>query len=197
MNSIKFVGLGSGKGSTLAYFCKQLKAHKYPIHMASIITDRSSSTCVQVAKTYQIPSHIIDYKNKTYEDWDNILCQTLLLYRPQYVILAGFLKKIGPQVLRQFPNQILNSHPALIPKFSGQGMYGSKIHQAVIASKQTTTGITIHKLNQDYDKGEIISQKKIKIIPGEQACELENRIKKIEKEFYFQTFLQFAKIHKI
>ena len=188
MSRYSIVAMGSGSASTINFFCEKIFSEQPPpFFIKAFVTENPKSGLIKIAKKYNLPCHVIEYKNKDFKLWDKELCQILLSYNPQLVLLAGFLKKIGPVVLRQFSNRIVNSHPSLIPEFSGSGMYGSKIHQAVIREKKKQTGITIHIVNKNYDEGPILAQKRISVKKGESAIELEKRVKKIEKAFYFET----------
>ena len=193
MNNYSVVALGSGQGSTIEFFCRKIQVEKPPFAIKALVTDRSRSGLIKIAKTFQIPCHIINYKKEKAEQWDKELRQVLRSYKAQFILLAGFLKKIGPLVLHEFPNRILNSHPSFLPEFSGPGMYGFKVHQAVLQAKKKETGVTIHIVNKNYDEGPLLAQKKIPIQKGETALELEKRVKKIEKEFYFETLLKIIK----
>lgn len=190
MSCNTIIALGSGQGSTIEFFCQKILAEKHPFKIKAIITENPMAGLVNVAKKFNLPSLIVEYKNKEFQMWDQQLCQTLLSYNPHLILLAGFLKKIGPIVLNQFQNKIINSHPSFLPEFSGSGMYGLKVHQAVIHKNKPYTGVSIHVVNQDYDNGQILAQKKIPVQQGENAVDLEKRVKKIEKKFYFETVLK-------
>ena len=103
---------------------------------------------------------------------------------PKLIILAGFLKKIPPSYLSFFKNKIINIHPSLLPKYGGKGMYGSNIHKKVIKNKESESGITIHYVSKEYDAGKIIFQKKIKIDKNDTPKKLEEKIHKLEYEYF-------------
>ena len=187
------VALGSGKGSTIEFFCQKIQEKKPNFKITAFITENPQSGLLKIAKKYNLPCHVIKYNKQDFKYWDQKLHKSLLLYQPTLILLAGFLKKIGPLVLNQFPNKIINSHPALLPEFGGAGMYGSKVHQAVINAKKSKTGISIHRVNAEYDKGLILAQKIIPVEKNETALELERKLKQIEKAFYFETICQVLK----
>ena len=190
MNDYPVVALGSGQGSTIEFFCKKSQSDKQALKIKALVTDSPHSGLLKIAEKFQIPCHIVEYKNKAFQDWDRELNQILLSYKPQMIVLAGFLKKIGPLVLSQFPGRVINSHPSLLPEFSGPGMYGLKVHQAVIHEKKNYTGITIHIVNKNYDEGPILAQKKIPVQKGLSPLDLEKKVKKLEKSFYFETVIK-------
>ena len=184
------VMLGSGAGSTIDFFCKKIQSQEMPATIVSIVTDNPKADLISIAKKFHIPCHILPFKSEESDKWDENLYQTLSSYQPELILLAGFLKKIGPKVLKKFKNKVINSHPALIPNFSGLGMYGSRIHQAVIDQNMKETGVTIHLVNENYDEGVILNQEIIPVKEGEGAFDLEERVKKIEKNIYVKTILQ-------
>ena len=104
--------------------------------------------------------------------------------------MAGYLKLIPEQLIHQFSNRIVNIHPSLLPKFGGKGMYGRKVHQSVIDSREKESGITIHYVNQNYDEGEVIKQIKIKISDSETVDTLESKIHDIELENFSKIIEQ-------
>jgi phosphoribosylglycinamide formyltransferase-1 len=100
------------------------------------------------------------------------------------IVLAGFLWLVPQNVLQHYPKQIINIHPALLPKYGGKGMFGAKVHEAVIKNKDEYSGITIHYVNERYDEGDIIFQAKCKIDPNDTAESLAEKIHALEYEYY-------------
>lgn len=100
------------------------------------------------------------------------------------IVLAGFLLLIPERLVSAYRNKIINIHPALLPKYGGKGMYGSKIHQAVYDNKEKETGITIHYVDENYDEGKIITQEVVEIAPSDTPKEIEAKIHKLEYSFY-------------
>jgi phosphoribosylglycinamide formyltransferase-1 len=103
---------------------------------------------------------------------------------PDLIVLAGFLWKIPPMFVEAFPEKIINIHPALLPKFGGKGMYGSRVHEAVVENKETESGITIHYVNEAYDEGSIIFQKSISITPEDTAEDVAHKIHDLEYRYF-------------
>ena len=193
MNDYSIVVLGSGQASTIEFFCKKAKSRNPPFEIKALVTDNPRSGVVKMAKQFHLPCHVVEYTDKDFAAWDKELNQVLLLYKPRLVLLAGFLKKIGPVVLNRFKSKIINSHPSLLPEFSGHGMYGSKVHQAVIREQKKQTGVSIHVVNKNYDEGALLAQKKIQVQKRETALSLEKRVKKQEKIFYLETVMKILK----
>jgi len=147
------------------------------INISLIITNNSNAPILDKAKEKHIPHFVVN--DKLYNDTDLALTQLLEEYECKYVILAGYMKKISPFLANKY--LIINSHPALLPKYGGKGMYGRFVHEAVINNKDTISGVTIHKVNKNYDEGEIICQKTIQVDSDETVESLENKIKELEK----------------
>jgi len=118
---------------------------------------------------------------------DEVTAQLLDGFNIELVLLLGYMKKIGPAMLLQFPDQILNIHPALLPKHGGEGMYDMLVHQAVIKAGDTETGITIHVVDQEYDNGRIINQIKIPVGSEDTPEILRHKVRELESSFLIET----------
>ena len=110
--------------------------------------------------------------------------EILKYHKVDLIILAGFLWKIPEFILNEFPNKIINLHPALLPKFGGKGMFGMYVHKAVVDSKESQSGITIHYVNENYDEGAIIFQKNIDVLPTDTAEDVAQKIHLLEYEYF-------------
>lgn len=104
--------------------------------------------------------------------------------KPDLIVLAGFLWKFPENIINAFPNKVINVHPALLPKFGGKGMYGNHVHEAVVANKETETGITIHYVNEHYDDGAIIFQAKCKVEKDDTPQDVAAKIHELEMEHF-------------
>jgi phosphoribosylglycinamide formyltransferase-1 len=104
--------------------------------------------------------------------------------QPDLIILAGFLLKFPPAILAEYPNRVINLHPALLPKYGGKGMYGHYVHDAVVANKEEETGITIHYVNENYDEGAIIFQKSVKLSEDDTSETVANKIHGLEYKYF-------------
>jgi phosphoribosylglycinamide formyltransferase 1 len=148
--------------------------------VAAIITNKETAGIISFANEKNIPVHII-----TTSDLETpLFLQTLQSYEPELLILAGFLKKISVNLIDAFPNRIINIHPSLLPKYGGHGMYGSRVHEAVVAAKEVESGITIHYVNQAYDEGAYIKQVNITIGSTDTADIVAEKVLAIEHEWY-------------
>lgn len=114
---------------------------------------------------------------------ENTILKLLKAAQPDLILLAGFLLKFPENLLKEFPNKVINVHPALLPKYGGKGMYGHHVHQAVIANKEKETGITIHYVNENYDEGAVIVQKSTKVAPNDSPEIVAKKVHALEYEW--------------
>ena len=119
--------------------------------------------------------------------FDTSICEVLRNYEVDFVLLAGYMKMVGPLVLSVFEGKILNVHPSLLPKHGGQGMYGINVHRAVIDAGEKKSGATIHLVNSDYDKGKILGQKSVIVDKDDTPDSLAKKVLKIEHCLYVDT----------
>ena len=135
----------------------------------------------KLSKKIQISPHQEFNKKEFYE---STFLETIRNTNPDLIVLAGFLLKIPEKIVSAFENRIINIHPSLLPKYGGKGMYGLNIHKEVILNKEKLSGFTIHYVNQEYDKGAVIFQKKIQINEKETPESLSSKVLKLEHENY-------------
>lgn len=156
--------------------------------MEIVISNNSSSYALKRAHKSGIRAvHLSLYTHPTEHELDLAISTLMKFHRVDLVILAGYMKKIGTETLRAFPNRILNSHPSLLPSYCGSGMYGNKVHETVLAAGEKETGVTIHLVDEEYDHGAIIDQIKIDIKPNESLENLVKNIKSVEHVFWVDT----------
>jgi len=170
----------SGNGSNAQAIINHFACNS-TICVKLIITNNAMAGVIEKAQMADIQVEVI---HKTLISDASYILAIFKKHQIDWVILAGYLKPIPQQVISQFPNKILNIHPALLPKFGGNGMYGIHIHQAVIAASEATSGVTIHFVNEHYDEGKIICQYKIPIEKEWDAAALQNVILKLEHIIY-------------
>jgi len=149
----------SGSGSNAQKIMEHFNKHP-DAEVAIVLCNNPNAYVIQRADNFEIPSHIFD-KFDFYQT-DNIV-RLLKSMEIDLIVLAGFLWLIPENLLKAFPNQIINIHPALLPKYGGKGMYGDRVHQSVLNNKESESGITIHFVNENFDEGEIIHQSKYRI----------------------------------
>ncbi|MCB0802840.1 MAG: phosphoribosylglycinamide formyltransferase, partial [Flavobacteriales bacterium] len=177
----KIAIFASGAGTNAREIINYLTQSQSSVRVELLITNNKNSGLVHIAKREKIPCVIID--NSFHSNGVNTLT-ILKQHAIQWVILAGFLRKIPLELIRGFSNRIINLHPSLLPKYGGKGMYGKHVHEAVLLNNEIESGITIHIVNEEYDQGAILFQAKCKIESGETITSLALKIQKLEHQYY-------------
>lgn len=179
----------SGSGSNAENIIRYFQNHP-SIRIDSVWSNRQSAFVLERAHNLGIEAH---YFNKDYfSNPDKLLIE--LQHRDiELIVLAGFLWLVPPHLIRSF--KIINIHPALLPLYGGKGMYGSLVHEAVINNKNKESGITIHLVNEDYDRGEILLQKECPVLPDDSPETLAARIHQLEYEFFPKAIEEFILIN--
>ena|SRR5437016_165994 len=149
--------------------------------IALIISNKKKAGVLQIAEKENIPSLIIE-RDKFYSDGSYL--NELAEQKIDFIVLAGFLWRIPPALLNAYPKRIVNMHPALLPKYGGQGMYGNFVHESVLASAEKESGITIHYVDDHYDHGDVILQVRCPVMKDDTAESLANRIHALEHANY-------------
>lgn len=145
-----------------------------------VITNNDEAGIVARAEKYKKNVQIIS--KTALEEYTEQIIDFLKTEQIDIIVLAGFLLKVPEKLVKAFPNQIINIHPALLPKYGGKGMYGVNVHKAVLANKEKESGITVHFVNEEYDKGKIILQAKCDVNDDETLETLTAKIRKLEFE---------------
>ncbi|MCT1530328.1 phosphoribosylglycinamide formyltransferase [Sphingobacterium daejeonense] len=153
----------SGSGSNAQKIMEHFK-YSDSAEVALVLSNNPDAYVLQRADNFEIPTHVFD-KHDFYQT-DEIV-NLLKRLEIDLVVLAGFLWLVPESLLKAFPNKIINIHPALLPKFGGKGMYGDRVHKAVLEAGEEEHGITIHFVNENFDEGEIIHQARFRIEPGD------------------------------
>jgi phosphoribosylglycinamide formyltransferase 1 len=155
---------------------------------AIIISNNGDSQALERARTEGIPNQHLSSKTVSADqDLDQVILDALVGHGVDIVVLAGYMRKIGPKVLAHFKGRILNIHPSLLPKFGGQGMYGMRVHRGVIEAGESESGVTIHLVDGDYDTGPILAQASVPVKPGDTAEDLAARVLITEHKFFAET----------
>lgn len=168
----------SGNGSNAENICSYFKRSE-DIQVSVILTNNSESGVVDRCRKLDIP--LISFSKN---DLELKILLKLLDLHIDYIVLAGFLLKIPLSIIQAYPDRIINLHPALLPKFGGKGMYGIHVHNAVIKAGESESGITIHCVSEEYDKGEILAQFRIPVDKTESPEELQTRIHELEYKYF-------------
>jgi phosphoribosylglycinamide formyltransferase-1 len=174
MNNIAIFASGSG---TNAEGIIRFFRPKGNIHIRLVLSNNPDAKVIQRAENLGI-DHFIFTRQDFRET--SVVLDKLKEYEIDFIVLAGFLWLVPPEIIRIYPNAIVNIHPALLPKYGGKGMYGEKVHKAVLENGEKESGITIHYVNEKYDEGNIIFQAKCAIDVGDSAHDLAMKIHELE-----------------
>ena len=175
----------SGRGSNLMAILNAIKEGKLNARISVVISNNSNAGALEIARANGIDAlHISRKQFSSDEDYVNrILCE-LKSRNIELIVLAGYMKKIPPEIIREYPNRILNIHPALLPAFGGLGMYGMNVHKAVIDYGVKITGVTVHIVDEEYDHGPIVMQRAVEVRDDDTPETLAERVLKVEHEIY-------------
>jgi len=192
--SISLGILASHGGSNLQAIMDACEDGLLKANVAVVVSNNSRSLALQRARNSGVPAYHLSSKTHSDDgDLDLAIKDILKKYNVDLIILAGYMKKIGPSVLRTFRNRVINSHPALLPNYGGKGMYGDRVHKAVVKAKSAETGISIHLVDEDYDHGAIISQKIIAVDSSEGVEFVKKKVQKHEHRFWVTTLNKIQK----
>jgi phosphoribosylglycinamide formyltransferase-1 len=168
-------GSGTNAANIVSYFNSKPTAK-----VVAIFSNNPNAKVVERAKMLNVPTIVFDKEALSSGE----LFQKITSFNPDLIVLAGFLLKFPETIIASFPNKIINIHPSLLPEYGGKGMYGMKVHQAVLANKEIQTGITIHYVNEHYDEGEFIFQKAINIEECQTPEEIAQKIHELEHHYF-------------
>ncbi|MDR0976596.1 MAG: phosphoribosylglycinamide formyltransferase [Prevotellaceae bacterium] len=172
--------LASGNGSNAENIIRHF-AHAPVAEVALVITNREKAFVRERARSLHVPDVYLPqafWKDKFF------ISSVLDEHNIDFIVLAGFLLRIPSELVREYHCRMVNIHPSLLPKYGGQGMYGDRVHEAVIAAGEAESGITIHYVNDEYDKGDIIFQATCPVLPGDTPHDLAQRIHELEHQHY-------------
>ena len=178
MKKIAIFASGSG---TNAQRITEYFSDNDSVEIILILSNKKDAYVLERAKKLDVPSIVFDRDD--FYNSDKVF-DILISREIDFIVLAGFLWLVPVNILKKFHNRIINIHPALLPKFGGKGMYGDKVHKAVIENKETETGISIHFVNEKYDEGKIIFQTKFNVENGDTPDSIAQKIHKLEYEHF-------------
>jgi len=185
--------LASTNGTDLQAIIDEMKADKMPgIELECVISNKKSCYALQRTREQGYEAIFVNPNNRTREEFDEKVAEILEEKEVDLVVLVGYMRILSEQFVQQFPHKIINVHPALIPKFCGENFFGTSVHEAVLAAKETETGMTIHYVDEGCDTGEIILQKTCPVEPTDTPDTLKTKVQALEKEWYPEAIRQLA-----
>lgn len=167
----------SGNGTTLQAIIDAIENKDLDANISLVVSNNANAFALTRAEKANIPTYVI--KEKSSDKIDEELCHLLSTINVNLIVLAGYLKLIGPKLISNYT--IINTHPSLLPKYGGKEMYGMNVHRAVIEAKEEYSGVTLHYVNSEYDKGNIIMQTVVKVLPSDTPEDLASRVQAAEK----------------
>jgi phosphoribosylglycinamide formyltransferase 1 len=180
--------LASHAGTVLQAILDGCASGELPARVGLIISNNSGSGAAQRAERHGIPfRHLSGQTHASPHELDSAILEALLEQRTDIVFLAGYMKKLGPRTLAHFRGRILNTHPALLPKYGGQGMYGARVHAAVLDAGDPMTGVSVHLVEAEYDTGPIVAQCEVPVLAGDTVQTLSDRVQARERQFVVET----------
>ncbi|MFQ5648773.1 MAG: phosphoribosylglycinamide formyltransferase [bacterium] len=185
--------LASGRGSNLTALIKAIEQGRLTGKILLVMSNKTEAGALQVARQHGIPSrHLTLEQFDTQETFDNAFLDALAEHQVNMIALAGYLKRISPAVIHRYKNRILNIHPALLPAFGGKGMYGKRVHQAVLDYGCRVTGVTVHLVDEEYDTGPPVLQRCVPVEQGDTVESLAARVLEQEHLIYAEALQLFA-----
>ena len=174
--------VGSGAGSTVAAILDAVADGRIAAEPALVISNNSGAGVLAIAVAHGVPiAHLSGATHPDPADLDAAILSALVEAETDLVVLAGYMKLLGPQVLQHFAGRVVNVHPALLPAYGGQGMYGDRVHAAVLADGAPTTGASVHVVTEEYDEGPVLAQVEVPVLPGDDVESLRTRVQVAEK----------------
>jgi phosphoribosylglycinamide formyltransferase-1 len=186
--------LGSGRGSNFQAILRAIDGGRLPsTRVCLVISNNSDAGILALARSAGIPAQHLSQKQFPDEEaFAGAMLGVLRDHGADLIALAGYMKRVPPQVVRAYRGRILNIHPALLPKYGGQGMYGHHVHEAVIAARERVSGATVHVVDEEYDRGPVVLQRTVDVSPDDTPETLAARVLQVEHELYPEAIRQFA-----
>lgn len=175
----KLVLFASGSGSNAENIMRHFSQNKVA-EVVAVFTNNPRAGVVEKAECFGVPVVVVSKEDLA----EGRALELVNRFRPDLIVLAGFLLKFPPGIIAAYPAKVVNIHPALLPRYGGKGMYGMHVHNAVLESKDMETGISIHYVNEHYDEGAVIFQQKIAVNDCASAEEIASRVQKLEHEHF-------------
>ena len=179
--------LASHNGSGFSAIQNAILEKKLNLNIALVISNNSNAIVLEKAKKNKLQNYVVNAK--TSHNPDERIVALLKQHKCHYIFLSGYMKKLSSSLTDNFT--IINSHPSLLPKYGGSGMYGRFVHEAIIQDKESVSGVTIHKVDAEYDSGKILLQKEIVLVKGETVDTLESKIKELEAVVIVEALANF------
>lgn len=190
-SSLKLGFLASGNGSSARAVVAAIRAGDLAAEARLLVSNNRSAPALAFAAEAGVPALYIATQADP-EAADARLVEAMAGHGVELIVLSGYLRQLGAKTLARYAGKILNIHPGPLPAFGGHGMYGRRVHEAVIAAGVAESGICIHLVDEEYDRGPVIARRSIPVEPGDTAATLEARVTGLEPGFYLETLRRMA-----
>jgi phosphoribosylglycinamide formyltransferase-1 len=185
--------LASHEGTTLQSIIDACAQGRINGRVVAVISNNSGSGALRRAAAAGIGTlHLSAVTHPSGDSLDAAICGALEGARADVVFLAGYMKRLGPRTQAAFATRILNTHPALLPKYGGQGMFGDRVFEAVLAGGDPESGATVHLVDAEYDTGAVVCQERVRVLPGDTVESLKARVQACEREAVVRTLAAIA-----
>jgi phosphoribosylglycinamide formyltransferase-1 len=193
MTTLNLGFLASHGGTSMRTIVQASASGELDARARIVISNNGDAPALYYAEAHGIPCLHVSAKTAGSEQAADIaISRSFKDSGVEWVVMSGYLRKLGPATLENFRGRILNIHPALLPKFGGQGMYGRNVHEAVLAAGESVSGITVHLVDEEYDHGKIIAQHQVPVLPGDTIDTLQQRITTAEPPFFVDVLKSIA-----
>jgi phosphoribosylglycinamide formyltransferase-1 len=174
--------VGSGAGSTVAAILDAVAAGRIAADPALVVSNNSGAGVLEIAARHGVPTaHLSGATHPSPDDLDAAFLAVLDEAGTDLVVLAGYMKLLGPRVLAAYAGRVVNVHPALLPAYGGRGMYGDRVHAAVLADGASVSGASVHVVTAEYDEGPVLARVEVPVLPGDDVESLRTRVQVAEK----------------
>jgi phosphoribosylglycinamide formyltransferase 1 len=184
--------LVSGEGTTLDALADEVGRGTLPVDLRLVVSDRANAPALEKARRRGLETVVLPSRGVDPEEWGDRLTAELAGRGIGLVVLAGFLTILPPRWVARWQGRAVNLHPSLLPKYGGPGMYGPRVHAAVLAAHETETGVTVHLVTGDVDGGPPLVQERVAVLPGDTPSTLRERLHPVEVRLLAETIRRFA-----
>ena len=184
--------LASGQGSTFEALVEAGRRGEMRAEVVLLIVSRQDAPVTELARRLGVECVVLDEKVLGSAACDAAMEAVLIGRAADLVVLAGYVRKVGPRTLRAFAGRLINTHPAPLPRFGGQGMFGEHVHRAVLQAGVAASAATVHLVDEEYDSGPVLAEQPVPVRPGDDVATLRKRVQAVERALLVSTISDLA-----
>ncbi|MGA7922976.1 MAG: phosphoribosylglycinamide formyltransferase [Thermoplasmata archaeon] len=184
--------LASGEGTTLDALAEAISGGHLPARIVLVVSDRADAGAIERARRRGLATAIVPYRASDPTGWGDELTRLLRHFGTELVVLAGFLAILPPEWVHSWEGRAINLHPSLLPRYGGRGMYGAKVHAEVLKNRDGETGVTVHLVTQDIDRGPALLQRRVPVLSTDTPDTLRERLRPVEHDALVDVIRRFA-----